>query len=63
MLLYLVSLFFKWKFLYFPGEFEVFVLDRAVLAVASAPVKEFLGFEEADEIRAFGYQAYKQYTL
>ena len=63
MLLYLVSLFFKWKFLYLPQHFEVLVLDRAVLEVARAQVKDLLGFEEANENRAFRNQAYRQYTL
>ena len=63
MLLYLVSLLFKWKFLYLPHDFGVLVLDRAVFTVARAQIKDLLGFEEADENRAFRYQACKQYTL
>ena len=39
------------------------VLDRAAFTVARAQVKDLLGFEEADENRAFRYQAYKQYIL
>ena len=39
------------------------MLDRAVLTVARAQIKDLFGFEEADENRAFRYQAYKQYTL
>lgn len=54
---------FKWKFLYLPQDFEVLVLDRAVLTVARAQIKDLLGFEETDENRAFRYQAYKQSTL
>ena len=39
------------------------MLDRAVLEVARAQVKDLLGFEEANENRAFRNQAYRQYTL
>lgn len=39
------------------------MLDRAVLTVARAQIKDLLGFEETDENRAFRYQAYKQSTL
>ena len=48
-------------FAYFQ-EYEILVLDEAILSLTLAQ-NENLGFEEADENRAFRFMAYRQYTL
>ena len=48
-------------FAYFQ-EFEILELDEAILSLTRAQ-NEILGFEEADENRAFRFMAYRQYTL
>ena len=47
-------------FAYFQ-EFEILELDEAILSLTRAQ-NEILGFEDANEKRAFRFMAYRQYT-
>ena len=48
---------------YLLQDFQILVLDSAVLTVARAQVADLLNFEEPNENRAFRFQAYRQFTL
>ena len=48
---------------YLLQDFQILVLDSAVLTVARAQVADLLKFEEPNENRAFRFQAYRQFTL